>query len=140
MSIANWDEGALDTFIRNTIDGSDVAALLRDLFAGAGWITPTLSSGFTNYASFAYARVGTLIVFQGEIQCNPAPVAGATIFTLPVTYRPSYRSRWIIVGNSGGLREAGVNGNGDVVTGDFGTPTWTNNEVLNLSAVQFAIG
>lgn len=102
------------------------------------WTAPTPNAGFTNYASLAYCKFPDgLVALRGEIQCSPAPGAGVVIFTLPAGYRPSYRSRWIIVGNSGALREIGVNTNGDVVTGDFGTPAWINNEILNVASVSF---
>lgn len=62
-----------------------------------GWITPVLTSKFTNYANSdanapVYRRVGNMVEIRGAVAPTETITGGDTnhqIFTLPVGYRPS---------------------------------------------------
>lgn len=76
---------------------------------GEGWHIPTLGTGFTTNASDQVPRYrlegigGGIVRLDGTSYTNAAVVANATIFTLPVGYRPTIRKRFIGVCNATGI-------------------------------------
>lgn len=74
----------------------DTALPTQPVLSDTGWITPTLNSAFTHYADnqqVQYRRVGQVVQIRGAAKPTAQIAAGgsATIFTLPLGFRPSRR-------------------------------------------------
>ena len=111
----------------------------QDKIQDSGWITATLNSAFTNYASdnlVEYRRIGNIAEIAGVVKPT-ATISGsseATIFTLPTEYRPtksryficqgSYRNIWLLAVKSNGIVSLSRHGSGSDNFADVTTSVW----------------
>ena len=87
-----------------TIDSSGNVTFSGTTNAGpsdSGWITPTLNTGYANYAAaeytpIQYRKIGNVVNIRGLLATSPH----GTVFTLPVDYRPPIRLICPAIGNN----------------------------------------
>lgn len=87
--------------------------------ADGGWVTPTLGSGWTAFASVRYkVKNGFCYITGGFAKSTYS--AAETLFTLPVGARPAYGT-YVIGVFSGTLKEVNVSTAGAVTVNQAGT-------------------
>lgn len=105
--------------------------------AQQGWVTPALGSSWVNYAN-GWSTVGYMkdslgfVQFKGLMQNGQS--GGATVFTLPVGYRPLATIMFIVPAASGAAR-IDVNTNGTVFVNTY--HAGGNNGYVSLNNVSF---
>jgi hypothetical protein len=122
------------------LKGSGGAVVWSGITEDTAWQPLTLNSPFANYGgSFntcAYRKLASgLVVLKGLVNCTTATVANATVFTLPVGYRPAATALGGLFGYTGSY---GVFRFDLASTGScFLTPALTINSWFSLEQIRF---
>lgn len=103
------------------------------------WIAPTFTNSWVNYSSVDPTRVQAayrkdsngIVHIRGEVQLG---VAGSSVFTLPVAYRPAAYSRHVI-NFAGGV---GVGGADARTTGDVVPEVAAGSGFIALNNISFS--
>lgn len=111
-------------------------ALAGMVYDDTGWITPTLSNGWGQYAGwepFAYRRINGVVYLRGLIS-GGTTTDGTLIFNLPVGFRPAAGTtgKHMPVASSNNIGVIKVRENGNV---ECGTPV--NASWLSFAGVSF---
>lgn len=133
--IDHWNENDIDYYNINAIIQQHGNNVFQE---DTGWIKATLSSSFIPYQSEQentpiYRKIGKLVEIKGVVSPKTAQDAGwgATIFTLPEAYRPSFAINKLCQGSGSNKWLLAVNLDGTVT---FARYSGTSNVTIPATA------
>ena len=104
------DEGALERFIHRTVERLGLARRIRVLETSEGWHEvgalgePAFANSWVNYNSATHATAAFYKDGSGRVHLKgsiKSGTIGATVFTLPVGYRPALQNDFGVLSGTG---------------------------------------